>query len=58
MAAQRIPAVLAAVQIMKDEGVDLVFGCPGAALLPLYAAMEEAAGPVHEFTHGTFTHGT
>ncbi|MFD0162541.1 thiamine pyrophosphate-binding protein [Streptomyces decoyicus] len=44
MAAQRIPAVLAAVQIMKDEGVDLVFGCPGAALLPLYAAMEEAGG--------------
>ncbi|MFC9231902.1 thiamine pyrophosphate-binding protein [Streptomyces decoyicus] len=44
MAAQRIPAVLAAVQIMKDEGVDIVFGCPGAALLPLYAAMEEAGG--------------
>ncbi|MCL7493387.1 thiamine pyrophosphate-binding protein [Streptomyces sp. MCA2] len=42
MAAQRIPAVLAAVQIMKNEGVDIVFGCPGAALLPLYAAMEEA----------------
>ncbi|WP_245171632.1 thiamine pyrophosphate-binding protein [Streptomyces decoyicus] len=44
MAAQRIPAVLAAVQIMKEEGVDIVFGCPGAALLPLYAAMEEAGG--------------
>ena len=28
---------------MKDEGVDIAFGCPGAALLPLYAAMEEAA---------------
>ncbi|MFD3416474.1 thiamine pyrophosphate-binding protein [Streptomyces decoyicus] len=44
MAAQRIPAVRAAVQIMKDEGVDIVFGCPGAALLPLCAAMEEAGG--------------
>ncbi|MFC9239247.1 thiamine pyrophosphate-binding protein [Streptomyces decoyicus] len=44
MAAQRIPAVRAAVQIMKDEGVDIVFGRPGAALLPLYAAMEEAGG--------------
>lgn len=44
MAAQRIPAVLAAVQIMKDEGVGIVFGCPGAALLPLYAAMDEAGG--------------
>ncbi|MFJ3952021.1 thiamine pyrophosphate-binding protein [Streptomyces sp. Je 1-4] len=40
MAVQRIPAVRAAVQIMKDEGVETVFGCSGAALLPLYAAME------------------
>ncbi|MFG2826295.1 thiamine pyrophosphate-binding protein [Streptomyces sp. NPDC048434] len=44
MAAQRIPAVQAAVQIMKDEGVDIAFGCPGAALRPLYAAMAEAGG--------------
>ncbi|MGW1379644.1 thiamine pyrophosphate-binding protein [Streptomyces sp. NPDC002446] len=44
MAAQRIPAIRAAVQIMKDEGVDIAFGCPGAALLPLYTAMEEAGG--------------
>ncbi|MFI0717201.1 thiamine pyrophosphate-binding protein [Streptomyces inhibens] len=47
MAAQRIPAIRAAVQIMKDEGVDIAFGCPGAALLPLYAAMEEAGGIEH-----------
>ncbi|GFE21261.1 thiamine pyrophosphate-binding protein [Streptomyces nigrescens] len=40
MAVQRIPAVRAAVQIMKDEGVETVFGCSGPALLPLYAAME------------------
>ncbi|MFF7705130.1 thiamine pyrophosphate-binding protein [Streptomyces lydicus] len=47
MAAQRIPAIRAAVQIMRDEGVEIAFGCPGAALLPLYAAMEEAGGIEH-----------
>jgi len=44
MAAQRIPAVRAAVQVMKDEGVEIAFGCPGAALLPLCTAMAEAGG--------------
>ncbi|MFH8568267.1 thiamine pyrophosphate-binding protein [Streptomyces sp. NPDC017993] len=47
MAAQRVPAVQAAVRIMKDEGVDIVFGPPGAALLPLYAAMRRAGGIEH-----------
>ncbi|GAB7030199.1 thiamine pyrophosphate-binding protein [Streptomyces sp. NPDC021749] len=47
MAAQRIPAARAAVQVLRDEGIDLVFGCPGGALLPLYAAMEEAGGIAH-----------
>ncbi|MEU9120860.1 thiamine pyrophosphate-binding protein [Streptomyces sp. NPDC048506] len=47
MAAQRIPAIQAAVQIMRDEGVEIAFGCPGAALLPLYAAMEEIGGIAH-----------
>ncbi|MEW2434078.1 thiamine pyrophosphate-binding protein [Streptomyces caniferus] len=53
--AQRIPAVgvppvprgqwgKAAVRVMKDEGVEVVFGCPGAALLPLCTAMAEAGG--------------
>ncbi|MCZ0992817.1 thiamine pyrophosphate-binding protein [Streptomyces noursei] len=47
MGARRVPAVQAAVEIMKDEGVDTVFGCPGAALLPLYAAMERTGGIAH-----------
>ncbi|QRX96616.1 thiamine pyrophosphate-binding protein [Streptomyces noursei] len=47
MGARRIPAVQAAVEIMKDEGADTVFGCPGAALLPLYAAMERTGGIAH-----------
>lgn len=41
MAPIRMPAMNAAVSIMVDEGVDIAFGCPGAAILPLYKAMEE-----------------
>ncbi|WP_190110755.1 glyoxylate carboligase [Streptomyces cinnamoneus] len=37
----------AAVHIMKDEGVDVAFGCPGAAILPLYQAMETVGGIEH-----------
>ncbi|MGW7004108.1 glyoxylate carboligase [Streptomyces sp. NPDC054933] len=40
-------AMQAAVQIMKDEGVDIAFGCPGAAILPLYKAMEVVGGIDH-----------
>jgi len=40
MAPIRMPAMSAAVSIMVDEGVDIAFGCPGAAILPLYKAME------------------
>ncbi|MFB7636836.1 thiamine pyrophosphate-binding protein [Streptomyces sp. NPDC056149] len=47
MGARRIPAAQAAVEILRDEGVDTVFGCPGAALLPLYAAMERTGGIAH-----------
>ncbi|MGH3314395.1 MAG: glyoxylate carboligase [Streptomyces sp.] len=41
MTATRMPAMSAAVAIMVDEGVDIAFGCPGAAILPLYKAMEQ-----------------
>jgi tartronate-semialdehyde synthase len=51
MAAQRVPAIEAAVRIMRDEGVDSVFGCPGGALLPLYAAMEQVGGVEHLTAH-------
>jgi tartronate-semialdehyde synthase len=40
MAPARMPAMNAAVSIMVDEGVDIAFGCPGAAILPLYKAMQ------------------
>ncbi|MEC4018146.1 glyoxylate carboligase [Streptomyces sp. H27-D2] len=47
MTAQKIPAMQAAVKIMVDEGVDTAFGCPGAAILPLYKAMEIVGGIEH-----------
>ena len=35
----KMTAMEAAVHVMKSEGVDLVFGVPGAAILPLYQAL-------------------
>ncbi|GAA2383909.1 glyoxylate carboligase [Nonomuraea africana] len=37
----------AVVEVLKSEGVDVAFGCPGAAILPLYKAMEELGGIEH-----------
>lgn len=47
MAATKMPAMSAAVDIMADEGVDIAFGCPGAAILPLYQAMERDGRIAH-----------
>jgi len=33
-------AIEAAVHVLRSEGVDLVFGVPGAAILPLYQALQ------------------
>lgn len=38
----RIPVMQAVVSIIRSEDVDTVFGCPGAAILPLYAAMRRS----------------
>jgi tartronate-semialdehyde synthase len=35
----RIPCMEAAVRVLESEGVDTVFGIPGAAILPFYAAL-------------------
>ena len=32
-------ATEAAIRVMESEGVELTFGVPGAAILPLYQAM-------------------
>jgi tartronate-semialdehyde synthase len=36
---KRIPCMEAAVRVLESEGVDTVFGIPGAAILPFYAAL-------------------
>ncbi|MET9225160.1 glyoxylate carboligase [Lentzea sp. NPDC003310] len=43
----KIPVMQAVVEVLKSEGIDVVFGCPGAAILPLYKAMEEDGGIEH-----------
>ncbi|SDW40067.1 tartronate-semialdehyde synthase [Amycolatopsis xylanica] len=36
----RIPVMQAVVEVLASEGVDVAFGCPGAAILPLYQALQ------------------
>ncbi|MFC4560882.1 glyoxylate carboligase [Nocardiopsis mangrovi] len=43
----QMPAMNAVVQVLKSEGVDTAFGCPGAAILPLYKALDEVGGIEH-----------
>jgi tartronate-semialdehyde synthase len=38
----RIPCMEAVAAVLESEGVDTVFGIPGAAILPLYAALRES----------------
>lgn len=38
----RVKVMEVAVQIMEDEGVEYVFGIPGAAILPLYQALSKS----------------
>nr|WP_218010936.1 glyoxylate carboligase [Herbidospora mongoliensis] len=40
---KRIPCMEAAVAVLESEGVDTVFGIPGAAILPLYAALQHSS---------------
>ena len=37
----------AVVKVLEDEGVEVAFGVPGAAILPLYDALREARDPPH-----------
>lgn len=43
----KMTAMEAAVHVMKSEGVDVAFGIPGAAILPLYQAMKNVGGIKH-----------
>jgi tartronate-semialdehyde synthase len=38
MTANEVPCMAALAAVLESEGVDTVFGIPGAAILPLYAA--------------------
>ncbi len=38
----RMTAMQAAVRVLQSEGVDVVFGVPGAAILPFYEAMKDS----------------
>jgi tartronate-semialdehyde synthase len=38
----KMPSMQAVVHILESEGIDTVFGVPGAAILPLYAALEHS----------------
>ncbi|HEX4247331.1 MAG TPA: glyoxylate carboligase [Pseudonocardia sp.] len=38
----KIPCMEAVAQVLESEGVDTVFGIPGAAILPLYAALQKS----------------
>ncbi|OIV37819.1 glyoxylate carboligase [Mangrovactinospora gilvigrisea] len=42
-----MPAMEAVVHVLRSEGVDVAFGCPGAAILPLYKALEQVGGIEH-----------
>ena len=39
----RVPCMEAAVRVLESEGVDTVFGIPGAAILPFYAALRTSS---------------
>ena len=43
----KMPAMQAVVKVLESEGVDVAFGIPGAAILPLYKAMLEHGGIQH-----------
>jgi tartronate-semialdehyde synthase len=43
----KMTAIEAAVHILKSEGVELVFGVPGAAILPLYDVLRKDGGIKH-----------
>ena len=39
----KMTALQAAIHVLESEGVEVVFGIPGAAILPFYEALQGAA---------------
>jgi len=46
----KMPAMDAVVSILMDEGVDTVFGIPGAAILPLYQSLSKVSDKIRSVT--------
>lgn len=46
----QVPAMEAVVAVLESEGVDTVFGIPGAAILPLYAALLKRSDKIRHLT--------
>lgn len=44
----KMPVMQAVVDVLESEGVDVVFGIPGAAILPLYDGLEPS--PIRHIT--------
>ena len=43
----KMPVMEAVVKILESEGVDVCFGIPGAAILPLYKALSKSSKILH-----------
>ena len=43
----RMPAAEAMVKVMEDEGVEVIFGIPGAGILPFYSALRKSTRIKH-----------
>lgn len=43
----RMPATEAMIKIMEDEGVEVIFGIPGAGILPFYSALKKSTKIKH-----------
>ena len=46
----RIPATEALVKILEDEGIEVIFGIPGAGILPFYSALRKSTKIKHYLT--------
>ena len=52
-----MPAMQAVIEVLESEGVDTIFGIPGAAILPFYDALRGSIGyvPQDDIVHPELT---
>ena len=46
----KMPVMDAAVHILEDEGVEVIFGIPGAGILPFYSSLRDSKKIKHYVT--------